>query len=264
MTKQLPLTISLLATLFVSALAMEGEEEEEHEETLSCTEPDCTFVLTALLLVWPICFGILVAVILLPRFHRRRVVDCDVLVQAEVLELELPSSSRDGGDGRNMASVKLSYEYSGKSFVAWEKYKYTTNPNYPQIQISLSEPYSVYVDPLRPKYCILEGKQSEVMDQTSPSSVICVILTYLCCIILLDVLHQSKQILENKYRSPYAFPVFLLLSAAIYISVPLCFAALYGFALRIARAYRKPVDEECLENATYNTVEMIGEQGTIV
>jgi len=161
-----------------------------------------------------------------------------------------------------MASVKLSYEYSGKSFVAWEKYKYTTNN--PPIQISLSEPYSVYVDPLRPKYCILEGKQSEVMDQTSPSSVICVILTYLCCIILLDVLYQSKQILENKYRSPYAFPVFLLLSAAIYFSVLLCFAALYGFALRIARAIRKPADEECLENATYNTVEMIGEQGTIV
>jgi len=240
---------------------MEGEEEEEHEETLMCTT-DCTSFLTTLLLVWPICFGILVAVILLPRFHRRRVVDCDVLVRAEVLEHNLPSSSGYGGDTHRMASVKLSYEYSGKSFVAWEKYKYTTNN--PPIQISLSEPYSVYVDPLRPKYCILEGKQSEVMDQTSPSSVICILLTYLCCIILLDVLHQSKQILENKYRSPYAFPVFLLLSAAIYLSVLLCFAALYGFALRIARAIRKPADEECLENATYNTVEMIGEQGTIV
>jgi len=260
MTKQSPLTISLLATLFVSALAMEGEEEEEHEETLSwaCTA-DCTPLLTILLLLLPICFGIAVAVRLLPRFHRRRVVDCDVLVRAEVVEHKLPS--RFDSDG--MASVKLSYEYSGKSFVAWEKYKYTTNN--PPIQISLSEPYSVYVDPLRPKYCILEGKQSEVMDQTSPSSVICMILTYLCGFILLNVLVQSKQMLKIKYRSPYAFPVFLLLSAAIYFSVLLCFAALYGFALRIlARAIRKPADEECLENATYNTVEMIGEQGTIV
>ena len=263
MTKQSSLTISLLAILFVSALAMEGEEEEEHEETLSCTEPeDCTFVLSILLLELPICFGIIAAVRLLPRFHRRRVVDCDVLVRAEVLEHKLPSSSWRVGDGLRMASVKLSYEYSGKSFVAWEKYQYTTNN--PPIQISLSEPYSVYVDPLRPGYCILEGKQSEVMDQTSPSSVICMILTDLCGCILLNVLLQSKQMLKNKYRSPYAFPVFLLLSAAIYFSVLLCFAALYGFALRIARAIRKPADEECLENATYNTVEMIGEQGTIV
>jgi len=259
MTKQSSLTISLLAILFVSALAMEGEEEEEHEETLSCTEPDCTFVLTCLLLVWPICFGIVAAVRLLPRFHRRRVVDCDVLVRADVLEHQLPSSSYQAGD---VASVNLSYEYSGKSFIAWETYQYTTHN--PPIQISLSEPYSVYVDPLRPEYCILEGKQSEVMDQTSPSSVICMILTDLCGCILLNVLVQSKQMLKNKYRSPYAFPVFLLLSAAIYFSVLLCFAALYGFALRIARAIRKPADEECLENATYNTVEMIGEQGTIV